>query len=97
MENFEDWQYPLSATSGDIESQQVNTQMPFHPPRTQPSFNPMQESQDIQDHGLNNAAPRVKKGGVKRVTQRGKAFSKEEDKMIWSAFLNVSKDAVTGN
>jgi hypothetical protein len=57
----------------------------------------MQESQDIQDHGLNNAAPRVKKGGVKRVTQRGKAFSKEEDKMICFAFLNVSKDAVTGN
>jgi hypothetical protein len=74
--------------------------MSFRPPRTQPSFNsfnPMHENQDIQDHGLNNVVPRVKKGGVKRVTQRGKTFIKEEDKMICSAFHNVSKDAVTGN
>jgi hypothetical protein len=92
MEIFEDWQYPFSATLGEIESQQVSTHMPFHHLRTQPSFNPMQESQDIQDHGLNNAAPQVKKGGVKRVTQRGKAFSKEEDKMICSSFLSVSKN-----
>jgi hypothetical protein len=57
----------------------------------------MHESQDIQDHGLDNAVPQVKKCGVKRVTQRGKAFIKEEDKMICYAFHNVSKDAVTGN
>ncbi|PUZ70727.1 hypothetical protein GQ55_2G257400 [Panicum hallii var. hallii] len=32
----------------------------------------------------------------KRVSQRGKSFSKEEDKIICSAFLNVSKDPITG-
>jgi hypothetical protein len=32
----------------------------------------------------------------KRVSQRGKSFSKEEDKIICSAFLNVSKDPIAG-
>ncbi|WVZ80102.1 hypothetical protein U9M48_027605, partial [Paspalum notatum var. saurae] len=29
-------------------------------------------------------------------SQRGKAFNKEEDRIICSAFLNVSKDPITG-
>ena len=33
---------------------------------------------------------------TKRLSQRGKAFSKEEDRIICSAFLNVSKDPITG-
>jgi hypothetical protein len=45
---------------------------------------------------LQMPAPRQRKGTGKRVSQRGKAFSKEEDKTICSAFLNVSKDPVTG-
>jgi hypothetical protein len=32
----------------------------------------------------------------KKVAQRGKGFSKEEDRTICSAFLNVSKDPITG-
>ena len=37
-----------------------------------------------------------KKGGKeKKLSQRGKAFSKEEDRIICSAFLNVSKDPIT--
>jgi hypothetical protein len=32
----------------------------------------------------------------KRLSQRGKSFSKDEDKIICSAFLNVSKDPITG-
>jgi hypothetical protein len=32
----------------------------------------------------------------KRVSQRGKSFSEDEDKIICSAFLNVSKDPITG-
>ena len=34
--------------------------------------------------------------GEKRVSQRGKSFDKEEDRIICSAFLNVSKDPITG-
>ena len=33
---------------------------------------------------------------TKKVSQRGKAFNKEEDRIICSAFLNVSKDPITG-
>jgi hypothetical protein len=53
--------------------------------------------------------PRSKRGGKgkgkakgagnfngKRVSQRGKSFSNDEDKIICSAFLNVSKDPITG-
>jgi hypothetical protein len=29
------------------------------------------------------------------VSQRGKSFSEDEDKIICSAFLNVSKDPIT--
>ena len=36
------------------------------------------------------------RGNGKRVSQRGKSFSKEEDRIICSAFLNVSKDSITG-
>ena len=32
----------------------------------------------------------------KKVARRGSGFSKEEDKIICSAFLNISKDPITG-
>ncbi|KAJ1271009.1 hypothetical protein BS78_06G095800 [Paspalum vaginatum] len=35
-------------------------------------------------------------GTGKRVSQRGKSFSKEEDRVLCSAFLNVNKDPITG-
>jgi hypothetical protein len=44
-----------------------------------------------------NAASGLRKGEAKRMTQRGKTFSKEEGMIIYFAFLNVSKDPVTGN
>ncbi|WVZ66062.1 hypothetical protein U9M48_015336 [Paspalum notatum var. saurae] len=34
--------------------------------------------------------------GEKRVSQRGKSFNKEEDRIICSALLNVGKDPITG-
>jgi hypothetical protein len=33
----------------------------------------------------------------KKVSRRGTAFTKEEDMVVCSAFLNISKDAITGN
>ena len=39
----------------------------------------------------NEVVPRLKK------SQRTKNFSVEEDKLIVSAWLNTSKDAITGN
>ena len=33
----------------------------------------------------------------KNVSRRGLAFTKEEDLVLCSAFLNVSKDPITGN
>jgi hypothetical protein len=95
-DNFHDWQFPLSATLGDIESQLV-AQMPYAPPRTQPTCTPLQEPQDTQIPCMINVASGLRKGEAKRMTQRGKTFSKEEDMIIYFAFLNVSKDPVTGN
>jgi hypothetical protein len=34
--------------------------------------------------------------GKKKVAQRGKSFSKEEDRALCSAFLHVSTDAIIG-
>jgi len=33
----------------------------------------------------------------KNVSRRGTAFTKEEDLVVCSAFLNISKDPITGN
>lgn len=33
----------------------------------------------------------------KKVSRRGIAFTKEEDMVVCSAFLNISKDPITGN
>ena len=33
----------------------------------------------------------------KNVARRGTAFTKEEDLVVCSAFLNISKDPITGN
>ncbi|KAG8065096.1 hypothetical protein GUJ93_ZPchr0004g39285 [Zizania palustris] len=58
---------------------------------------------DSQLHSTVNASesvleihfPKPSKGHRgKKVSQRDKAFSKEEDRIICSAFLNVSKDPV---
>ncbi|KAJ1283348.1 hypothetical protein BS78_03G121700 [Paspalum vaginatum] len=52
---------------------------------------------NANDQVLEISAPKPRKGGRgKKVSQRGKAFSKEEDRIICSAFLNVSKDPITG-
>jgi hypothetical protein len=41
--------------------------------------------------------PKPRRGGkVKKVSQRGKGFTKEEDSFICSAFLNTTKDPITG-
>ncbi|WVZ78110.1 hypothetical protein U9M48_025873 [Paspalum notatum var. saurae] len=40
--------------------------------------------------------PRTKAGKGKNVSRRGGGFNKEEDAIICSAFLNVSKDPITG-
>jgi hypothetical protein len=45
----------------------------------------------------NHVQPKSKKQAKgKKVARRGSGFSKEEDKTIISAFLNISKDPVTG-
>ncbi|KAJ1289908.1 hypothetical protein BS78_02G201000 [Paspalum vaginatum] len=51
----------------------------------------------VPDPVVDTARPKTKKGTKgENVSQRGKAFSKEEDRIICSAFLNVSKDPITG-
>jgi len=40
--------------------------------------------------------PTTQKGKEKKVSRRGGGFTKEEDGVLCSAFLNVSKDAITG-
>ncbi|KAG2542749.1 hypothetical protein PVAP13_9NG659533 [Panicum virgatum] len=40
--------------------------------------------------------PTTRKGKEKKVSRRGGGFTKEEDGVLCSAFLNVSKDAITG-
>jgi hypothetical protein len=37
-----------------------------------------------------------KQAQEKRVSHRGTAFTKEEDSVLCSAFLNISKDPITG-
>ena len=57
----------------------------------------VQSNLNGNDSVLGIPRPKPRKGSkVKKVSQRGKAFSKEEDWIICSAFLNVSKDPVTG-
>lgn len=101
------WQYPLSANLDEIDfvtSDQTNQnvgvqgQTPFRPPRPQqPTFDSVQGSQGMDDSVVHVPAPQARKVNKgKKVSQRGKAFSKEEDRMICSAFINVSKDPVTG-
>lgn len=86
--------------------------MPFQPPRTQAAVGNEQgiekhnvvieESRPIEITRPKKAAKGKGKATVKahgtgkRVSQRGKSFNKEEDRIICSAFLNVSKDPITG-
>ncbi|KAL6907953.1 hypothetical protein ACP4OV_002123 [Aristida adscensionis] len=42
------------------------------------------------------AAPATRKGKERKVSRRGSGFTKAEDEVLCSAFLNVSKDPITG-
>ena len=61
-------------------------------------FRPCQcQGQDL-DMGTEELQPRTKGNKVapKKVARRGGSFTKEEDRIICSAFLNVNKDPITG-
>ncbi|KAL6647726.1 hypothetical protein ACP70R_015163 [Stipagrostis hirtigluma subsp. patula] len=49
-----------------------------------------------QESPLPSSRPGKKQAGEKIVAHRGSAFTKEEDGVLCSAFLNVSKDPITG-
>jgi len=82
--------------------------MPFQPPRPEAVAVPVDasnENAEVIAQAAVNIPGQSKRGGKgnktargngKRVSQRGKSFSKEEDRIICSAFLNVSKDPITG-
>jgi len=87
----------------------MRRQMPFEPLRPEAVAVPVDASNEnaevIAQAAAVNIPGQSKRGGKgnktargngKRVSQRGKSFSKEEDRIICSAFLNVSKDPITG-
>ena len=87
----------------------MRRQMPFQPPRPEAVAVPVDASNEnaevIAQAAAVNIPGQSKRGGKcnktargngKRVSQRGKSFSKEEVRIICSAFLNVSKDPITG-
>ncbi|WVZ91553.1 hypothetical protein U9M48_037706 [Paspalum notatum var. saurae] len=109
----EDWEFPLSASLADIENITSGQHaigfghaMPFEAPRTQGAAGdgegiavppkPDKPQRKKSAKGKGKATVRGH-ASVKRVSQRGKAFNKEEDRVICSAFLNVSKDPIIGN
>ncbi|XP_039807391.1 uncharacterized protein LOC120671179 [Panicum virgatum] len=84
-------------------------QMSFEPPRPEAVAVPVDASNEnaeviVQAVAVNipgqskrgGKGNKTARGNDKRVSQRGKSFSKEEDRIICSAFLNVSKDPITG-
>lgn len=91
------WEFPLSATLDAI-GRTTNSQ---HMAHSGLNFEMHQGEFDIHetDSVLEMLPPKPSKSIkklTKRLSQRGKAFSKEEDRIICSAFFNVSKDPITG-
>ena len=56
--------------------------------------------EETETEGTEEVMPRPRETrsakGKKNVARRGAGFTKEEDRVICSAFLNVSKDPITG-
>jgi hypothetical protein len=50
----------------------------------------------VDESVLSSFISRKKQAQEKRVAHRGTAFTKEEDKVLCLAFLNISKDPITG-
>ena len=73
-----------------------SSQMSCPPPMNgQPSQGlSIDNNQCSQDSPLLKSHRAAKK---KNVARRGSAFTKEEDLVVCSAFLNISKDPITGN
>ncbi|WVZ94731.1 hypothetical protein U9M48_040595 [Paspalum notatum var. saurae] len=101
------WEFPLSATLDEIgtaTNPQLMGNAGVHLEIHQGEFSFVPDSQgqsDINetDSLLEMHPPKPKKACkkvTKKVSQRGKAFCKEEDRIICSVFLNVSKDPITG-
>jgi hypothetical protein len=59
-------------------------------------INPNNNVEVENNHGIKDApSMKSQRGAKKKVSRRGSDFTKEEDKVIYSAFLNVSKDTIT--
>ncbi|WVZ54709.1 hypothetical protein U9M48_005467 [Paspalum notatum var. saurae] len=97
----EQWEFPLSANLDELENDNISqAHLPFQAAMSQGGRDYVPEMQlhsNINELVSEMPSTKPKKGGKgKKVSQRGKAFSKEEDRVICSAFLNVSKDPITG-
>ncbi|PUZ38834.1 hypothetical protein GQ55_9G227900 [Panicum hallii var. hallii] len=89
------WAYNLVANI----DQQIPSQGDFD--IASPPVIPVEEQTEIQPpvigvEKLTATVPRSKRAKGKNVSRRGGGFTKEEDAIICSAFLNVSKDPITG-
>jgi hypothetical protein len=64
---------------------------------SQYEYDPNSHVEVENNHGIPDA-PSMKSqmSAKKKVSRRGSAFTKEEDNVICSVFLNVSKDPITG-
>ncbi|KAJ1283207.1 hypothetical protein BS78_03G110600 [Paspalum vaginatum] len=102
------WEFPLVANLDEIvgatnpQFSVANSGMNFEMHQGEYGFVPNNQAQsDVHetDAVLEMLPPKPKKTTkklAKKVCQRGKGFSKEEDRLICSAWLNVSKDPITG-
>ncbi|PVH64915.1 hypothetical protein PAHAL_2G383400 [Panicum hallii] len=84
--NTQEWTLPMSSTMKELEKPVSPAAIAsFH---HQPTEDP--EVQEVDRSQVSNNK------GKKKVAQRGKSFSKEEDRALCSAFLHVSTDAIIG-
>ncbi|CAN6313967.1 unnamed protein product [Urochloa humidicola] len=89
-----EWAFGYSAAMGSLDVP-PNTKMSYPPPMN------VQRSQGLSidnNHCNQDSASLKSKAPAKKknVARRGASFSKEEDLVVCSAFLNISKDPITG-
>ena len=90
MQGYHDMsQLQYEHSKGNFEQQHNNFQE--HGSNLQPEDSRNEEVEEIPE-----SAVRQGKGKHGGKSKRGKAFSREEDLLVCSAWLNVSKDAVIG-